>query len=165
MLLHDSLNIKVIHDGSIWSQSFQFSDGDVTGIQKPEVGDIDGSTPISAFVGANYSGVFFDNASWPTVGIEDDLASQIPTKFEISQNYPNPFNPTTTIQFGIPENSFVSLKIYNVLGKEIATVLNEDKSIGSYEVDFNAINLPSGIYFYRIEAGNFVETKKMILLK
>ncbi len=153
------------YDGSIWSQSFQFSDGDVTGLQKPEVGDIDGSTPISAFVGANYDGVFFDNASWPTSDIEDNLLFQFPTKFEISQNYPNPFNPATSIQFRIPENSFVSLKIYNVLGKEIATLLNEEKSIGSYEVNFNAINIPSGIYFYRIEAGNFVETKKMILLK
>jgi hypothetical protein len=153
------------YDGSIWSQSFQFSDGDVTGLQKPEVGDIDGSTPISAFVGANYDGVFFDNASWPTVGIEDDLTSQIPTKFEVSQNYPNPFNPTTMIKFNIPEASKVSLKIYDVLGNEIATLLNEEKNKGTYEVNFNATNLSSGIYFYKLEAGNFVETKKMILLK
>jgi hypothetical protein len=153
------------YDGSIWSQSFTFSDGDVTGLQKPEVGDIDGSTPISAFVGANWVGVYFDNESWPPVGIEDDLLSQIPTKFEISQNYPNPFNPTTSIQFRIPENSFVSLKIYNVLGKEIATLLNEEKNTGTYEVNFNATNLSSGIYFYKLEAGNFVETRKMILMK
>jgi len=153
------------YNGSSWSTSFQFSDGDVTGLQKPEVGDIDGSTPISAFVGANYDGVYFDNASWPLVGIGDDLLTQTPTKFEISQNYPNPFNPTTSIQFRIPENSFVSLKIYNVLGKEIATLLNEQKNSGSYEVNFDATNLTSGIYFYRIEANSFVKTKKMILIK
>ena len=83
----------------------------------------------------------------------------------ILQNYPNPFNPSTTIKYQIPRQSFVTIRIYDVLGNEIATLVNEEKSIGSYEVEFDATNLPSGIYFYRIHAGSFIETKKMILLK
>jgi len=81
------------------------------------------------------------------------------------QNYPNPFNPTTTIKYQIPELSLVTIKVYDVLGNEIATLVNQEKPIGSYEVKFNAIGIPSGIYFYRIQAGSFVETKKMLLLK
>jgi hypothetical protein len=91
--------------------------------------------------------------------------------FRLRQNYPNPFNPTTKIKFEIPERGFVTLNIYDVLGNEITTLVNEEKSIGSYQADFNASNLPSGIYFYKLQvyasgsAGTFVETKKMILLK
>jgi len=85
--------------------------------------------------------------------------------YSLRQNYPNPFNPTTKIKYQIPELSFVTLKIYDVLGNEIIVPVNEEKSSGSYEVDFNATNLPSGIYFYRLQAGNFVETKKMVLIK
>lgn len=153
------------YDGSLWSESFEFSDGDVTGLQKPEVGDIDGNTPISAFVGANYDGVFFDNQSWPLVGIGNETQSQTPTHFGISQNYPNPFNPSTSIKFRIAKSSFVSIKVYNILGKEVAILMNEEKNAGVYEVNFTATDLTSGVYFYKIEAGNFVETKKMILMK
>ena len=86
-------------------------------------------------------------------------------KFELNQNYPNPFNPITTIKYSIRERGFVSLKIYNVLGKEIKTLVNEEKPSGNYEINFNAENLSSGIYFYKLQAGSFVKTKKMILLK
>jgi len=89
----------------------------------------------------------------------------IPSSFVLFQNYPNPFNPTTTIKYRIPELSFVTLKVYDVLGNEIATFVNEEKSVGSYNVEFNATEIPSGIYFYRLQAGSFVETKKMLLLK
>jgi len=85
--------------------------------------------------------------------------------FYLHQNYPNPFNPTTTIKYLIPELSFVALKVYDVLGNEIEILVNEEKLIGSYEVEFNAAVLPSGIYFYRLQAGSFVETKKMVLMK
>jgi hypothetical protein len=88
-----------------------------------------------------------------------------PLAFSSEQNFPNPFNPTTTITYQIPEISFVTLKVYDVLGKEITTLVNEEKPAGNYVVEFNAINLPSGIYFCRINAGNFVETKKMVLMK
>jgi hypothetical protein len=83
----------------------------------------------------------------------------------LQQNYPNPFNPTTTIKYQIPELSFVTIKVYDVLGSEIATLINEEKPVGSYEVEFNAPSLPCGIYFYRLQAADFVETKKMVLLR
>ncbi len=90
-----------------------------------------------------------------------------PEKFELSQNYPNPFNPSTTIEYSIPKNSVqnVQLKIYDVLGREVATLVNGKQEAGRYKVKFNANNLPSGIYFYTLRAGDFVATKKMILLK
>ena len=84
---------------------------------------------------------------------------------QLDQNYPNPFNPTTNIEFRIADFGFATLKVYDVLGREVATLVNETKVPGNYEVKFNAANLPSGIYFYRIQAGSFVEAKKMILLK
>jgi len=98
------------------------------------------------------------------VGVEDNETGH-PIEYALSQNYPNPFNPTTTIKYSIPELSFISIKVYDVLGSEIMTLLSEEKPIGSYEIEFNATALPSGIYFYKIQAGNFVETKKMVLMK
>jgi S-formylglutathione hydrolase FrmB len=86
-------------------------------------------------------------------------------EFHLAQNYPNPFNPTTTIRYQIPELSFITLKVYDVLGNEITTLVNEEKPIGIYEVELNANNLSSGVYFYRLQAGSFVETRKMILMK
>jgi len=91
--------------------------------------------------------------------------NEIPKEFILHQNYPNPFNPMTNIGFRIVEFGFVSLKIYDVLGTEITVLVNEVKPAGSYEVEYNASNLPSGVYFYQLNAGSFIETKKMILLK
>jgi hypothetical protein len=85
--------------------------------------------------------------------------------YSLSNNYPNPFNPTTSIQYAIGSRQFVSLKVYNILGTEIETLVNEEKSAGNYELNWNAANLPSGVYFYKLQAGDFVQTKKMILLK
>lgn len=86
-------------------------------------------------------------------------------QFNLLQNYPNPFNQTTTIKYQIPKMSFVILKVYDVLGNEITTLVNEEKQAGEYEIKFEPKGLQSGIYFYRIGTGNFVETKKMILMK
>ena len=86
-------------------------------------------------------------------------------KFLLKQNYPNPFNPSTTINYSVPELSNVVIKVYDVLGKETATLVNEQKPAGSYEVEFDASNLVSGVYLYKLQAGSFVETKKMILMK
>jgi hypothetical protein len=88
-----------------------------------------------------------------------------PLSCELAQNYPNPFNPVTRIMYQIPEPVFVTIKVYDVLGNEIETLLKEEKIAGSYELEFNGSELTSGIYYYRITAGNFSETKKMILLK
>ena len=96
---------------------------------------------------------------------EVEVIVSVPEKFELSQNYPNPFNPNTRIQYAITSNQFVSLKVYDILGNEVETLVNENKPTGNYEINFNASELASGIYFYKIQAGNFIKTKKMILLK
>ena len=89
----------------------------------------------------------------------------LPIFFTLYQSYPNPFNPSTKIKYQLPEQRYVTLKVFDVLGKEITTLVNKEKTAGSYEVEFNASSLPSGVYFYRLQAGSFVETKKMVLMK
>ena len=91
--------------------------------------------------------------------------SNIPDAFSLSQNFPNPFNPTTTIKYKLKETSKVQLEVFNVLGNEIETLINTQKPAGNYEVTWNAVNLPSGIYFYQLQTNSFTDTKKMVLLK
>jgi len=88
-----------------------------------------------------------------------------PTLFKLKQNYPNPFNLTTIIDYLIPQRSYVTIKVYNILGKKVGNLVNEEKQIGNYEAEFDGSNLSSGVYFYRMQAGDFMETKKLILLK
>ena len=95
----------------------------------------------------------------------DELGNEIPAEFSLNQNYPNPFNPTTTIKYEIPKNSFVKIIVYDLLGREINILLNEEKNSGIYEINFDAKDLSSGIYFYSIKAKEFYQSKKMILLK
>jgi len=95
----------------------------------------------------------------------DEVYELMPLTVALSQNYPNPFNPTTTIRYQIPELSFVTIKVYDVLGSEIITLISEEKPAGNYEVKFDANNLSGGIYFYTLQAGHFINTKKMVLLK
>jgi hypothetical protein len=83
----------------------------------------------------------------------------------LEQNFPNPFNPTTTIRFAIPQNEHVTLKVYDLLGREVATLVNEARSAGNHEAFFDASNLASGVYIYRLTAGNFIATKKFTLIK
>mgnify|MGYP002623382457 FL=1 len=91
--------------------------------------------------------------------------SEIPTKYDLYQNYPNPFNPTTRIKFDLPKQSFVTIKLYDITGREVSRLVNQEYNAGSYTVDYNGASLSSGIYFYRIEAGDFVSTKRMMLIK
>ena len=102
----------------------------------------------------------------------NQVSSEIPERFSLYQNYPNSFNPATKINFDIPKNGYVTLKVYNLLGKEVQTLVSRDLKSGSYTVDFNASKLTSGVYFYRLQAtpkdgqaGDFVETRKMVLVK
>jgi hypothetical protein len=96
-------------------------------------------------------------------GIDDE--GTLPEAYTLSQNYPNPFNPTTVISYSVPEKSDVTLKVFNLLGQEVAQLVNEVKNVGTHEVSFNAKNLTSGVYFYTIKAGNFTSTRKMMLIK
>lgn len=95
----------------------------------------------------------------------NQISSTIPDKFSLSQNYPNPFNPKTIIRFQIEDLRLVTLKIYDILGKEIVTLVNEKLQPGSYEYKFDGTNLPSGVYYYKLDAGNYSETKKMLMIK
>jgi hypothetical protein len=98
-------------------------------------------------------------------GVNDHNQPNTPNSYRLAQNYPNPFNPTTTINYQLQFSGRVTLKVYNILGKEVAALVNEEKPAGNYSVNFDAGKLSSGIYFYRLQSGNFIETKKMILLK
>ncbi len=97
------------------------------------------------------------------VGVNDKVTQ--PLVYSLEQNYPNPFNPTTTIKYSIPRQSYVTLKVYDILGREVAALVNEEKPTGKYQVEFHAANLSSGVYFYRIQAGSFNQVRKMLLIK
>jgi len=135
---------------------------------------IDVSNGVGTIVGSvgmkNILGLALEETG--VTSVEDDVNTTIPTEFSLEQNYPNPFNPTTKIKFTIPsvtlsevEGSLATMKVYDVLGREVATLVNEEKPEGTYEVEWNAAGLPSGVYFYRLLAGEYVNIKKMILLK
>ncbi|MBZ0184077.1 MAG: T9SS type A sorting domain-containing protein [Melioribacteraceae bacterium] len=100
-----------------------------------------------------------------TITVESFRATNLPTEFALQQNYPNPFNPTTSIEYSVPSREYVILKVYDVLGNEVVTLVNEQKSAGHYKVSFNAINLASGLYIYRIQVGEFNSVRKMMFIK
>lgn len=145
-----------------WNTSVEVSTGSPTGLQSASVVEMNTTSAAFAYAGTNSINVYFNNQDW-TVDVSEEEGT--PENYSLEQNYPNPFNPSTTIKFRIPESSYVSLKVYNVLGKEIATLVSEEMNAGTYEVKFDASNLSSGVYFYKIESGNFVKTNKMILMK
>jgi hypothetical protein len=97
-------------------------------------------------------------------GVEDERYI-IPDEFVLYQSYPNPFNPSTTIKYSLPNSDIVSLKVFDILGREVAILLDEYKTAGTHTVEFNASGLASGVYFYQLRAQYFIETKKMVLMK
>ena len=144
-------------DGSAWvnyskiSHTYDGNNNQIESLYQTWVG--------SAWV--NYSKI--SHTYIPVTAVNEDLSSV--NSYSLSNNYPNPFNPVTTIKYIIPQRSFVTIKVYDVIGNEIRTLVNEEKPMGTYETEFNATSLSSGVYFYRIQAGDFAQTKKMILLK
>jgi len=118
----------------------------------------------SLIVGTNGYGAWRFPLSQLVTGI-NDRTSQLPSSFSLQQNYPNPFNPTTVICYSLPVSSYVSLNVYDVLGREVGTLVNEEQNAGTHNVTFNAGNLTSGVYYYRLTTGNFVDTKKLMLIK
>ncbi|MEJ2196366.1 MAG: T9SS type A sorting domain-containing protein [Ignavibacteriaceae bacterium] len=119
-----------------------------------------GTAKTCALVYANINGVEYGELVTTT----NEALIKI-NNYTLNQNYPNPFNPTTTINYSIPQRSLVIIKIFDIIGNEVETLVNEEKPMGMYETNLNAINLASGVYFYRIQAGSFINVKKMILLK
>ena len=143
------------NNGAIWSPVN-------TGLPNARVGLVIANS-AQLFVAVNAKGVWRRPLAEMTS--VEEVSTQVPMQFNLDQNYPNPFNPTTMIQFGIPSKSVVSLKIYNDLGREVSEVLSGEFPAGKYSREWNATGLPSGIYFYRLKAGSFTETKKLVLLR
>ncbi len=114
---------------------------------------------------------FEAKAYYSTTTDVNDKSKALPAQFELAQNYPNPFNPSTTIKYSIPRSTEyfsvqqTTLKVYDILGREVATLVNKEQKPGNYEIKFNADDLGSGIYFYRLQSGGFTQSRKMILLK
>lgn len=94
-----------------------------------------------------------------------DSKLEVPTQYELWQNFPNPFNPITKIIYGVPKPTRVTVKIFNTLGQEVATLVDEQKEAGYYSIQWNTNNISSGIYFYQMRAGNYIKTKKMLYLR
>ncbi len=123
-------------------------------------------TGVLYFSFSNYKLIPRNNDDFSNVvGVKENDGGLLPSKFMLSQNYPNPFNPSTIINYELPVNGHVSLKIFDILGREVAELVNSQKSAGSYEVNFNAANLSSGVYFYEIRSGSFYSVKKMMLIR
>ena len=110
------------------------------------------------------SGLILHTTTGGGVSVEEET-NGIPNKYNLTQNYPNPFNPSTKIKYSIPQISNVTIKVFDILGNEIETLVNEEKHTGVYEITWYAEEIPSGVYFYQLKAGDFVESKKMVLLK
>ncbi len=125
---------------------------------------------LTADASLQYDGWYVDDIkvtaynSVPT-GTGNNQGSQIPSVYELSQNYPNPFNPVTQINYSIPKDGYVKITVFDVIGRVVTNLVSENKKAGYYSINFNGDNLNSGVYFYKLESGNFVETKKMILVK
>ncbi len=116
-------------------------------------------------IAAGFDGVIVKTDNGGTFTAVNNNGNEVPGSFSLNQNYPNPFNPATNISFGLPEGTNVKLAVYNTLGAEVKILANEYLNPGSYEIKFDASNLPSGIYYYKLTAGDFTQTKKMILIK
>jgi len=101
----------------------------------------------------------------PTTGLPPRNIPEVPVRYMLEQNYPNPFNPTTVVRYQVPVASTVRLVVYDILGRELSVLVNERKAPGSYSVKFDASGLASGVYLYRLQAGNFVQTKKALVVR
>lgn len=151
-------------------------------LDPPVAIDSDGTVYIGSYEGiiiaVNGESKGLANSSWPkyrrnslNTGYNPDATSveqtenEVPQDYLLSQNYPNPFNPSTTIQFALPKAGVVSLKVYNILGEEVAVLVNKEMNAGFQSINFDASHLSSGLYFYRISAGDFVDVKKILLIK
>jgi hypothetical protein len=119
------------------------------------------------YAGGDANGVYrIGHATSPLpVGGITERQQEVPQDFMLLQNYPNPFNPSTTIKYELPRASQVTLSVYDILGREVSVLVNERKDAGVYEVKFDGANYASGVYFYRLQAGDFVQSKRLLLLK
>jgi hypothetical protein len=149
-----------------WSGKMLFSNTTVdTAFSKPRAGYLLGGGDDGFGVWSSIGGynAYFSKQIQSTTGITGN--NEIPSGFSLSQNYPNPFNPVTNIKFSIPRTGIVTLKVYDITGKEVAQLVNQNLNAGTFTIDFDASHLSSGAYFYRLSADGFTDVKKMILVK
>ena len=138
--------------------------GDIADVGKFGIRQGNAGTPNASIDGIRVSDNWGLAVNGTPTAVEEKN-SVLPTKFDLSQNYPNPFNPSTVIKYQVSQNSFVNVNVYDVLGNQVRILVREEKAAGNYELRFDASSLPSGVYFYSIQAGSFTQTKKMILMK
>lgn len=152
-------------NGSTWSAKFQMTNSNIdTNWAEPKAGYINGGGDDGLGIWSNYGGYsgFCARNMASTTGI---INSQVPAEFSLSQNYPNPFNPSTKIKFALPSSVNVSLKIFDITGKQVAELVNGSLPAGTHEYTFDAAGLSSGVYFYKLESNGFTQIKKMMLVK
>ncbi|OGU60617.1 MAG: hypothetical protein A2455_07335 [Ignavibacteria bacterium RIFOXYC2_FULL_35_16] len=148
---------RTLYGGNYWADRFLQDSTKIIWVAEYEAIEPDSSSLIFR--------VFVDMITGELItGVQEPRVS-VPLGYSLSQNYPNPFNPTTTINYSVPKQSFVTIKIYDALGREVSILVNEEKSVGTYSVEFNASGISSGVYFYQIKTNEFVQTKKMLLLR
>ncbi len=170
---NNDLYLKSSLDGTNWSKQIKVNttSGTVTGdfgyasFLNAKVLDDNYITFAWVDSRTGNSEIFYAKVSIPSTPTAIEDVNNIVTEYSLEQNYPNPFNPITTINYKIIERNFVTLKIYDTHGREVSKLVNEEKPAGSYSISLDASNLASGVYFYRLQAGNFVKTNKMVLLK
>lgn len=174
--LPDSINVFV-GDTIQWQGNFTMHPLSSTSVPVGAVSFHQGSSDVFDYVitvegaylyqcdvhfSSGMKGKFFASA---LTGVKNTRTSSLPNTFRLWQNFPNPFNPTTTISFDIPSPTHVSIKVYNLIGEEVAKIVDENMGAGSYSKSLNAASLTSGVYFYQLNAGQFSETRKFVLLK
>jgi hypothetical protein len=150
--------VKKYTDYSLTSGNWKFAQG-IGMIDRYFTFDFGYGT--ETLVGAVIDGKVYGDTT--VVSVKNEI--NIPNQFDLSQNYPNPFNPSTMIEYSVPSNRHVNLKVFDILGREVATLVNEQKSAGSYQVNFNAENIPSGVYIYKLSSGNYTTSRKMLMIK
>jgi hypothetical protein len=173
----DTFHLEITNDGVQWSSLKKVTNNNTSWVRE--------ELSLNEFVGVGNNdikirfrfksdgtdqrdGVYIDDmeilTNDLTVGVSEQVAA-IPTEYSLHQNYPNPFNPSTTIKYAVPEESRITLSVFDILGREVETLVNEVKQPGNYQLHFNAFRLASGIYFYKLSAKGFTDIKKMMLIK
>lgn len=152
--------LKTVDWGENWYEQY----GVLNDVAYLDISFAPGSTSKGWMAGTDGAIIYTSNSGGGFIGIQN-VSGEVPKNFELSQNYPNPFNPITNINFSTPNSGFIKLVVFDITGKAVAELVNEELTAGSYKVDFNASALSSGIYFYKLVTGQFTQTKKMTLIK
>jgi predicted GH43/DUF377 family glycosyl hydrolase len=164
-LFHINTNFKILNPPSLFTAIQPFDDIKIQILFQPKQA---GSYTDTLYISSNDTSQLIKKIVLTGQSTATDVeknSSALPLRFDLSQNFPNPFNPTTVINYSVPKAGFVNITVYDLLGREVKTLVSEEKAAGNYTVQFSGSSLASGIYFYRMQAGDFMQSKKMILLK